>query len=118
MEISERALRRSRRRESDARMDGRVELSLPVQIVHDDGAQDAARAEGSARNVSIGGMFVVTELRLPFGAALMIRIDLPGMSQLAELPAVVRWTSAEGMGVQFGVMGARETHGLLSLMKR
>jgi type IV pilus assembly protein PilZ len=33
------------------------------------------------------------------------------------LPAVVRWTSKDGMGVQFGLLGARETHEITEFVK-
>ncbi len=38
------------------------------------------------------------------------------MKQEAEIEAIVRWCKPTGMGVQFGVMGARETHALTTLL--
>jgi type IV pilus assembly protein PilZ len=34
----------------------------------------------------------------------------------AVVDAVVRWSKPDGMGVQFGVMGARETHALTQML--
>jgi type IV pilus assembly protein PilZ len=35
-----------------------------------------------------------------------------------RLPAIVRWTKPDGFGVQFGSLGARETHAISQLLKR
>jgi hypothetical protein len=35
-----------------------------------------------------------------------------------KLPAVVRWNKPGGFGVQFGLLGAKETHSLAQLLKR
>ena len=36
---------------------------------------------------------------------------------LDQIPGVVRWTRPDGMGVQFGLLGARETHAITELTK-
>ena len=33
------------------------------------------------------------------------------------LPAIVRWTSPVGMGVQFGLLGVRETHAITEIVR-
>ena len=49
----------------------------------------------------------------------MVFIELPGLLDEDGKPAVavvtstVRWTTPDGMGVQFGPMGVRETHALV-----
>jgi type IV pilus assembly protein PilZ len=43
-------------------------------------------------------------------------LRLPSLRGEANIEAVVRWSKPGGMGVQFGRMGARETHGLTELM--
>jgi hypothetical protein len=78
----------------------------------------AARQGGRSRDISLGGMFVVTELPAAFGAELVVHITLPGQRQAFALPGVVRWSrTGEGMGIQFGLMGARETHAITELTK-
>ena len=41
---------------------------------------------------------------------------LPGLKDEVAIDAVVRWAKPAGMGVQFGRMGARETHALTLLL--
>jgi type IV pilus assembly protein PilZ len=66
---------------------------------------------GQAKDVSVGGMFVATDTPLAFGAELVIHLTLPGQAEALVLPGVVRWVR-NGMGVQFGLLGARETHAI------
>jgi type IV pilus assembly protein PilZ len=35
-----------------------------------------------------------------------------------RLPGIVRWAKPDGFGVQFGSLGARETHAISELLKR
>jgi type IV pilus assembly protein PilZ len=69
-----------------------------------------------AKNLSIGGAFIQTDDPAPFGAAITVVIRLPGLGT-ASIPSTVRWCKESGMGVQFGAMGARETHGLTELLR-
>lgn len=76
------------------------------------------RAAGRSRDVSVGGMFILTAAPLPFGADLVVHVTMPGQKSPFALAGVVRWSKAgEGMGVQFGMMGARETHAITELTK-
>lgn len=62
-------------------------------------------------------MFIETPSVLPFGTKLVVMIGLPGLPREAKIDSTVRWTQPTGMGVQFGPMGARETHALTELLK-
>jgi PilZ domain len=78
----------------------------------------AERTGGHARDISVGGMYVETEQPAGFGANVEVYLQLPGQRATSTLPAVVRWTRAgEGMGLQFGLLGARETHAITELTK-
>ena len=44
-------------------------------------------------------------------------VRLPGAKEDSKLPATVRWANTEGIGVQFGLMGAKETHLLTEVMR-
>jgi type IV pilus assembly protein PilZ len=61
-------------------------------------------------------MFIETATPPPYGAAVTIQIRLPQVG-LTTLRGTVRWTTSEGMGVQFGPTGARDTHGLVELVR-
>ncbi len=73
---------------------------------------------GMARDISIGGMFIEALEILPFGAEITIVGRFPGAKAELRLPAIVRWAKPDGFGVQFGALGARETHAISELLKR
>jgi hypothetical protein len=77
---------------------------------------DGPRVEARCRDVSLGGMFIETAAPLPYGSALRVFLRLPGLRGDAPIEAIVRWAKPAGMGVQFGRMGARETHALTRLL--
>jgi type IV pilus assembly protein PilZ len=93
----------------------RALIDVPVEFVAK-GAQE--RLGGRAKDISLGGMYVLTDTPLPFGAELVLHLTLPGQRAPFALPAVVRWSrTGDGMGVQFGLLGARETHAITELTK-
>ena len=74
---------------------------MPVRfrtIVH---GNPGAWVEAETRNIGVGGAFVVTKLVQPVGDAVTIELSLPTTDQVFTLPAVVRWSDGNGMGVQF-----------------
>jgi Tfp pilus assembly protein PilZ len=87
-----------------------IECEVSFQV--GDGPASVARC----RDISLGGMFIETPSPLPYGTALRLLLPLPGLPAGARIDAVVRWGKPTGMGVQFGVMGARDTHALTELL--
>ena len=69
------------------------------------------------KDVSVGGMYLEASVSPVFGTELTIVGPLPGAKKDLRLPAVVRWVKPGGFGVQFGLLGAVETHVLSELMK-
>jgi type IV pilus assembly protein PilZ len=95
----------------------RTPVDLPV-LFAPKGA--SASASGIAKDISIGGMFIETNQAAAFGAEVVVRIRLKTPSsgeQDFNLPGVVRWVSGTGMGVQFGLLGALETHAITEMGK-
>jgi hypothetical protein len=78
-------------------------------------AGDGPRQDARCRDLSLGGMFIDTDAPLPYGTPVRLFVRLPGLHE-AAIAATVRWSKPGGMGVQFGVMGARETHALTLLL--
>ena len=75
--------------------------------------------EASCTDVSLGGAYLETPTPAAYGAQVVVYLALPGLKEDAALSSTVRWVKkGEGMGVQFGVMGARETHALIELLQR
>lgn len=72
---------------------------------------------GRARDISLGGMFITTDEAPPFGTTVVIKLTLPDAKTQLELPAIVRWSGTGGMGVQFGALGALETHHITELTR-
>ena len=77
---------------------------------------DGEIVEAESRDISLGGMFITTTEVAPYGAAIKVYINLPGMKHETVIDCVVRWNTEEGMGVHFGRMGARETYALTLLL--
>jgi type IV pilus assembly protein PilZ len=75
------------------------------------------RFAGRAKDISLGGMFIETTRPLPFSAEVTIHVTLPSQKAPFALPGVVRWNRDGGMGVQFGLIGARETHAITELTR-
>lgn len=97
----------------EQRRDTRVELDVPVEI-----SQEGSPLRHGAllKNLSLGGMFLETDLRLPFRAPLIVRVHVTARDMVL-LPAIVRWTCREGLGVQFGLLGARSTFLIVQLAR-
>jgi type IV pilus assembly protein PilZ len=85
-----------------------VETSVAFQ------AEGGPRVDARCRDLSLGGMFIEASPPLPYGAKLHVYFHVPGLD--AGVECVVRWAKPDGMGVQFGRMGARETHALTRLL--
>jgi hypothetical protein len=92
----------------------RAFLNVPVEFVAK-GSNE--RVSGHARDISLGGMFIVTSTPLPFSAEIIVHASLPTQKAPLAFPGVVRWTRNDGMGIQFGLIGARETHAITELTR-
>ncbi len=81
---------------------------FPVEL----GVRFAAKGEPpvSARcaNLSLGGMFIVTDAPGDADTELRLWLTLPDATELF-LTGSIRWRSAGGMGVQHTLLGARDT---------
>jgi len=97
--------------------DKRLHARVPIDITVACEGPTVKRFEAHGKDISVGGMFLESGLLPAFGTALTIVGRLPGAKKDVSLPAVVRWTKAGGFGVQFGLLGALETHLISELMK-
>jgi hypothetical protein len=93
----------------------RVPFDGPVEFVAKGSSE---RIAGRSKDVSLGGMYIQTSSALPFGVELVVHITLPGQKMPLAMPAVVRWSRpGQGMGLQFRLIGARETHAITELTR-
>jgi PilZ domain len=74
------------------------------------------RSSGESTDISLGGMYIKTTSAEAFGAEILVHVHIPGEPSAYALPAIVRWTNGTGMGVQFGLLGAKETHSITELV--
>ena len=91
----------------------RVPFHQPVVVVDQAGRSFL----GDACDLSIGGMFVAG-VTAPFGTRLVVHIHALADEWTIAVPSVVRWSRENGVGVQFGSLGARETHALTTAIGR
>jgi hypothetical protein len=97
----------------DKRSHPRVPLSAEVTCE----VSGAASILGHAKDISVGGMYIESETQVSFGTEVSIVVRLPNTKANARLPGVIRWIKPGGFGVQFGLLGARETHAISELLK-
>lgn len=90
----------------------RREIALDVVFQTEDGEP----TRGVSRDIGIGGMFIKTSEPAAYGSPVKLTVTLPTRAATLELEATVRWMSDEGMGVQFGLMGAKETYEITKLI--
>jgi hypothetical protein len=105
-----------RLREADVE-EKRVHPRAPVvfEVVCEEA--NGATFAGRVMDLSLGGMYVEADQTPPFGAKLFFIGRVPGMAVETRLPGTVRWTKPGGFGVQFGLLGARETHAITKVMR-
>jgi type IV pilus assembly protein PilZ len=90
---------------SDKRAHLRTEVRIPV----------ACEGEGlppfnaMLTDISLGGSRCECGNPPPYGSSVTIVGMLPGSTHLSRLPAVVRWVDPHSFGIQFGLLGARDT---------
>ena len=97
----------------DLRRSPRVLLDVDVEV-----AQGEATLVGRAHDISLGGMFVTCRTPAGFGAHVTLTFRLPGGDRELVIPGTVRWTRGDGMGVQFGTFGVRETFAITEWVKK
>ena len=98
--------------QASRRVHERYDLEIPVVIILGD-----REVSATTRNVSLGGMFIMTDQKFRFGSEGRIRMRLPALKEQTEVPMVVRWVTSEGVGVQFGSLRALEVWALNQLFK-
>ena len=72
---------------------------------------------GVTQDISMGGMYVEAASSPAFGAKVTVLCHLPGAATPTKFPGTIRWVRPDGFGVQFGLLGAKETHLLANLMR-
>ncbi len=95
------------------RVHERYECDFPATLVVD----EEREITGTATNISLGGLFIVTDESLPYGMALKVRFRVTKLKEDALVDVVVRWVKPTGIGVQFGSLRALEVWALNQYFK-
>lgn len=90
----------------------RIPIDVPVELTLRDSWQ---KVDGVAKDISLGGMFIETTCKPDFGASVIVTFALPGRRNPMVVLGTVRWTGGRGIGVQFGPLGANETHAITQI---
>jgi len=91
----------------------RLQITLQIQIE----APGMPAHSAVVKDLGQGGAFVESAQALAYGSEITLLISLPGETQPLRVPCTVRWSKPEGFGVQFGLLGAKETHAIARLLK-
>ncbi len=97
----------------EKRTSPRVPLRIEVVCTTEGGA----RLVGHTRDLSVGGAFIEAPEVPAFGSKVSVVLVAPE-TQGFTFPGIVRWTKPDGFGLQFQLLGARETHAVASLTRR
>jgi hypothetical protein len=62
-------------------------------------------------------MFLAGKNGAEIGAEVTLIFELPKLGRV-EMPGFIRWTSERGVGIQFGLIGPRETHAIGGLVRQ
>ncbi|MCU0674023.1 MAG: PilZ domain-containing protein [Myxococcota bacterium] len=97
---------------SGRRVHERYDCHLPVSIFF--GEEELV---AHVANISLGGMFVITERSVEYGTAVKVRFRLPALKEEATVETTVRWAKPNGIGLQFGSLRAIEVWALNQYFK-
>ena len=95
----------------------RVHARVPIDVEVVCELGDGSHFPGVAKDVSLGGMYIECAENPQFGTDVVVVGTLPGSKAAMRFPAIVRWCKPDGIGVQFGLLGARETHAITEAFK-
>ncbi len=96
----------------EKRQHPRTTYIVPVEVQLPEGKV----VEAQSHDMSLGGMFLYGNHIPPIGTKVIMTFDLKGFGQ-CSLPGYVRWIKEGGYGVQFGLLGVRETHAMGKLVR-
>ena len=79
--------------------------------------EGGAIVSGVTQDISVGGVYIEASEIPAFGTRVTLELQALELKGL-KIPGIVRWTKLAGFGVQFQLLGARETHGLALIVSK
>jgi Tfp pilus assembly protein PilZ len=98
---------------ADNRRQTRHKVSIPVTLTIDGTPNDCTML-----NLSLGGALVAAKTRYALGQRMQISFRVPTMTDAIDIGATVRWSTSEGVGVQFDGLRARDVWALNEYFKQ
>jgi uncharacterized protein (TIGR02266 family) len=94
------------------RSDRRYERRLSIEVTF-----EGQSFTTYSRNISLGGVFILSDRALPFGAKVKLTFRVPTQTEMTEVVGQVRWVEQEegavrGLGIQFEGLRARDVWAL------
>lgn len=99
--------------ESNKRSTRRFECRVDVEYVVGDDRRTAV-----IRNLSLGGAYLETDDKVPYGTRVLLKFIVPTQKEAIEVGGHVRWTEPRGFGVQFDGLRARDVWALGKFFER
>jgi uncharacterized protein (TIGR02266 family) len=111
--------RRAATRTSERRDRVRCEVHIDIDV-----RGSAACATGVTRDLSVAGAFIVTEVELPVGDTIELKLHLPALPQPLRCAGEVRWSRSSGddsgepagLGVRFVTLDAEARRAIQSFL--
>jgi hypothetical protein len=98
---------------ADKRSQTRHEVSIPATLAIDGTSKDC-----TLLNLSLGGALLAAHGKLAMGQRIRISFHVPTIGDAIEVGATVRWSNADGVGVQFDGLRARDVWALNEYFKQ
>jgi len=98
---------------AENRRQTRHEVSIPAKLTVDVTTNDC-----TLLNLSLGGTLVSANAKYAMGQRVRIAFHVPSMEDPIEVGGTVRWSNADGVGVQFDGLRARDVWALNEYFKQ
>ena len=99
-------------------LDKRKHLRVPLRTHVSCELGDDVVFDAVAIDICLEGSCIESSRAPELGTRMIVITQLPGCRELSRLPATVRWTKPHCFGVQFGLLGARDTYQIAELMQQ
>jgi len=80
------------------RIDPRYDRQLEIEVLF-----EGKKQISQTRNISLGGLYLVSATPLPIGTTVQLRFQLPTQPEPVEVAGDVRWVVKQGAGDQSGI---------------
>jgi Tfp pilus assembly protein PilZ len=98
---------------AENRRQTRHDVAIPATVTVDGISNDCKML-----NLSLGGTLVAANAKFAMGQQVRIAFHVPTMGDPIEVGGTVRWSNAEGVGVQFDGLRARDVWALNEYFKQ